>query len=374
MRLMYLLLVFISLVCFLPDFDDDILDLLSDSDSEDKAPKKRVKPKIQLKTASKRDESTSKDDKPITSNTANITEKAGSDFERPRTSHGRQPQTNGVDSSIEPTATEKASNKVDILKLDSTPERRVEPSNQSIKSTRESFNSTKVDFDDEDDDILSGMGLDESNSKPTASSKKQQGSRLDELLGKKQKQAPTPEEPKNSAASVLSGNVKDEEEDGFQFGGYLPSAATDSSGSKLPTSRRRRGSDSLTSRPSSAPSQTKKTVRFAEAVENNDRPSSSPVTNDAPKPVVKGSRKNGVAAQTTVSEKDEGSSFSRKPPLPRKKTEPADSNNVHSEKQETVKPEEGRDVKAESNTTEAEESFVSNNDRCVQLKKVSYLC
>ena len=342
------------------------MDLLSDSDSEDKAPKKRVKPKIQLKTNPKRDESaTNHDSKPITSSST-TTEHTESDFERPKTGHGRQSQSD-TSSSAQPVA---KSGKVDILKLDSTPEHLKSSfrSTKASKSLGESFNSTNVDFGDGDDDILSGMGFDDSSSKASVSAKRK-GSRLDELLGKKK---PVQVVDENKQPTGLTengvGDLNNGDEDGFQFGGYLPSAATDSSsahGQKLPAAKRRQNSDSLTFRPSSAPGPGKKTVRFAEAVENENRPSSSPATNDTPKPALKGTRRASTQDQDSKA-KDGSTSFSGKPPLPRK-SEPAGLTAVSKGQGEVIEtPQDDKDkMIAETNATGGEESLADNNDRFV---------
>lgn len=346
--------------------------MLSDSDSEDKVPKKRVKPKIQLKTNPKREESGLNDSKPITSNNTTA-EHTGADFERPKTSHGHQSQSDTPSSSSSAAAQPvEKSNKADILKLDATPEHLKQGTNISRSIGESSFNSTKIDFDDEDDDILSGMGLDDSNSKAITSSKQQQRqrSRLDELLGKKKPVAAVDENKKPIGPADDGEGMKVGEEDGFQFGGYLPSAATESSttsGSKLPSSRRQQNSDSLTFRPSSAPGPAKKTVRFAEEVENTNRPSSSPAVNEAPKPAIKGTRKTGPPEQT-LNKKEGNNSLSKRPPLPRK-SEPAGlvaTNKTQNMSQEIPQPEEQRGVNTtESNVTGSEESQVDNNNRFV---------
>ena len=199
--------------------DDDLLDLLSDGDGDDAAVRKRTKP---------RTPSLEQDGKPITS----VAE------ERPRSGRGSDDRRSDV---VESSAEQKDI-QVEVEK-GHKPE-----SSTALKDRKvESFNSSLFG-----DDLLSGMGLADSG-----------GSKVSDLLGNVRKPA---------GEGGLTGDV---EEEGYRFGGYSPSVAS----LEKPPSGIRRGSegDSLTSRPSSAPSTSvKKSVRFADTVETSDRPSSSP--------------------------------------------------------------------------------------------------
>ena len=328
--------------------DEDLLDLLSDDDTKDPTPKKRTKPRIQLKTIRPKLEGSAavdalqqpqSDGKPITSRDAGPDMDSGREAtaseldsvpDRPRTSHGR-PSMRDVRISSEAenlmvaTGAPKSTggdSEPSILKLDS-------PMHQSAAS-RKPRGSVSMDFSDDDDDILSGMGL-EDEAPPLRSSagglihtsRERRGSKLDELLGTAPKkpamtaklgtESPKTEKTKAVGSSGLNTDSNGEE-DGYQFGGYVPSVASGEAGkpTSLPSGRRRLSSDgdslSLTSRPNSAPA--KKSVRFADTVETGDRPSSSPSVSEGAKMPLKGSRK--------LSGSKKGESGLRKPPLPRK--------------------------------------------------------
>lgn len=277
--------------------------------------KKRAKPRIQLRTTRSKPESSAplrEDGKPITYGEGDsiggeeeglLAEFGGMELgERPRTSHGRPLSGEAVPTagSITRTGRSERSSQPDILTLDS------------------SFNTPRanaaVDFGDDDDDILSGMGLDDSGPpRKEKGLKETRGSRIDDLLGtttRKPALKTDREREKSSKAkpTLTEGRTSDGEEDGYMFGSYLPSAASGSSGKPrgLPTARRTSvDAESLTSRPSSAPSSgAKKSVRFADTVETSDRPSSSPAANESS---VQGRRRRKEKEDT-----------SKKPPLPRK--------------------------------------------------------
>ena len=323
-----------------PELDDDLLDLLSDSDHEDVGPKKRAKPTIQLKTSrtSAKPEIGSRNlgGKPITSeggidNGEGMGDREGpGGLDRPKTSRGKSPleklaelQNGGIGES-------KERGGADVLRLDSPPEQcsaapsiTTTPLRTHSRPAADSGISSKIDFGDDEDDLLSGMGLDDngtsSKTKDLGIFGTKRGSKLDELFGTTarkpsgrqltktaERKAENAKQPQRGAAKIGGGGEEEEEEEeeGYQFGGYLPSAALGSD------SRRRHNSeDSLTSRPSSAPA--KKSVRFADTVdvETTDRPSSSPAVSDPPKPSLKGGRKGG-----TVGRQREEDETSRKPP------------------------------------------------------------
>ena len=330
--------------------DDDLLDLLSDSGDEDLAPKKREKPKIQLKSKPKSTtttattspahlaEDTPHDGKPITSISSVVNGNSTNVLERPRTSRGNQNTMNSNKSSDPPQLLPTSENKtkspatsgVDVMKLD-----------ESL--TAGSLNSTQVNFDDAGDDLLSGMGLDDSDviggsaELPRERQPERRGSMLDELLGTKNSST------KSAEKKLKKEKDSDGEGDEFKFGGYLPSAAADSALSTTPTHSNksnlkipsgRRGSselsDILTSRPGSAPTLAKKSVRFADTTETNDRPSSSPATSVATTAPPTGSHGGGSKKSTSaevlasssevdVSSKQKSEGL-KKPPLPRRAT------------------------------------------------------
>ena len=358
-------------ICTLDFDDDDLLDLLSDSGDEDLAPKKRGKPKIQIKsksttpttpTSPPADHDTAgghKDGKPITltSTTPSVTV-ATDETDRPRTSRGGKLDSMDSVFSSDSTLASKSKNKfssassslgTDILKLDHP-----SPSKPTTPTGRSSLNSTQIDFDDDEDDFLSGMGLDDSAGDVIGSSKQglggkqteRRGTMLDDLLGTKGSSASKLTE--NKSRSDRRDGVKKtddgdgEEEEGFQFGGYMPSSAADSSNTttlstksnlKLPSGRRKGSSelsDSLTTRPGSAPAPAaRKSVRFADSVETSERPSSSPAVSEAARatpPSLLGAR-DGRRAETgavstdsdrSSSSKLDGGEGGKKPPLPRR--------------------------------------------------------
>ena len=305
-------------------------------------PKKRAKPTIQLKTSrtSAKPEIGSRNlgGKPITSeggidNGEGMGDREGpGGLDRPKTSRGKSPleklaelQNGGIGES-------KERGGADVLRLDSPPEQcsaapsiTTTPLRTHSRPAADSGISSKIDFGDDEDDLLSGMGLDDngtsSKTKNSGIFGTKRGSKVDELFGTTarkpfsrqltktvERKAENAKQPQRGAAKIGGGGEEEEEEEGYQFGGYLPSVALGSD------SRRRHSSEeSLTSRPSSAPA--KKSVRFADTVdvETSDRPSSSPAVTDPPKPSLKGGRKGG-----TVGRQREEDETSRKPPLPRK--------------------------------------------------------
>ena len=339
------------------ELDDDLLDLLSDGDTEDPAPKKRTKPRIQLRTgrakpeggaATNASQGLQSDGKPITSGERKTENRAdGSPSmdgggeatasemdsvpDHPRTRH-RGPVTGDTTAGSEAENRAVATGVSEGAGGDSKPSLPKQDSSlrRSVPSQKPR-GSVGVDLDG--DDLLSGMGLEDEEPALTRSSTGglvgapgvRRGSKLDELLGTAPKK-PSPKTEKlgargdktkaagPTATSGLSTSRSTGEEDGYQFGGYVPSVA---SGASKPTSlpsgmMRRLGSDgdplSLTSRPTSAPA--KKSVRFADTVETSDRPSSSPSVSEVTKAPLKGSRKS--------SGPKEGEGGSRKPPLSRK--------------------------------------------------------
>ena len=323
------------------ELDDDLLDLLSDSDHEDTAPKKRAKPTIQLKTSrtSTKPEtgSSSLDGKPITSkgdtdNGGGMGDGEGTGgLECPTTSRGKSVLEKPEELEDGGGGENKEKGGADVLRLDSPPEQRPAPSITTTpvrtrsRPAVDSAIGSKIDFGEDEDDLLSGMGLDDngtsSKTKDSGIFGTKRGSKVDELFGTAarrttgrsltktaEKMTQNAKQPQRGAAEIGGGGEEEEEEEGYQFGGYLPSVALGGD------SRRRHSSEeSLTSRPSSAPA--KKSVRFADTVdvEASDRPSSSPAVTDPPKPSLKGNKKGSAVGRPR--EVDE---VSRKPPLPRK--------------------------------------------------------
>ena len=383
--------------CFV-DFDDDLLDLLSDSGDEDLAPKKREKPKIQLKSKSKPVESaptpindvTQEDNgKPITfSSNINISSKE--ELDRPRTSRGKQSLTDDNVSS-EPASLPSAPPKgkknpsgADVLTMDF-------PSKQNAPAG--SLNSTQIDFGDEDDDLLTGLGLDDEDSSVIGSAKlgkkpERRGSMLDELLGKSSSSA--------KAAKIKLKEHRDEDKqdsdaegEGFQFGGYLPTVASESTAAattvnnkprlKVPSGRRNSSelSDSLTSRPGSAPSPVKKSVRFVDTIETSERPSSSPASSEVskPPPGSRGARRPTATAATSdqVTPQQHTGDGAKKPPLPRRsntnssgksKESAGDMETTGSRAEEEEKPNlEQGDGSKENKTATENQSITDGSDR-----------
>ena len=259
----------------LPDFEDEILDLLSDG--EDMAPKTRTKPKIKLSIKKpKPQEPTNTDSNPITSPTEGLAP-SGNELERPSTNRGlptkeKEPSTMETVTKATPTLVPVKEGGADILKVET-----------SKKKTNDSKNT--VTFDDDDEDILGGMGFDDEKtpSKPKTTTPT---SRLDDLLGtSKSSKAQSKSKPSSRTEETEVKSANGEGEDGsLQFGGYVPSSVGGSGGPtrrgslKLPSGRRRGSSEldsSVMDRPSTAPSPVRKSVHFAENLEMNERPASS---------------------------------------------------------------------------------------------------
>ena len=225
-----------------------------------------------------------------------------------------------------------------------------------------SLKSAQVEFDDDDDgdDLLSGMGLDDSDvtsgaKQPGKGTPERRGSTLDDILGKKSTASSNLEAKEdNKMPSTKAKKLREDdgtmddndEEDGFQFGGYTPSAANGSSPltssqakkPRLKVPQGRRGlskptlpQDALTARPGSAPSPVvKKSVRFSDTVETSDRPLSSPATTTATTSEGGGvanpiSGSHGNQRTSASFDKEETSNVSKrssegakKPPLPKR--------------------------------------------------------
>ena len=223
-----------------------------------------------------------------------------------------------------------------------------------------SLKSAQVEFDDDEGyDLLSGMGLDDSDvtsaaKQPGKGKPERRGSALNDLLGKKSTaslKAAKEDNKKPTSSSTKAKKIgeddstmdNDEEGDGFQFGGYVPSAASGSSPStssqakkpRLKVPQGRRGfseltlpPDALTARPGSAPSSVvKKSVRFSDTVETSDRPLSSPATTTTSEGGVTNpvSGSHGNQRTSASFDKEETSSASKrssegakKPPLPKR--------------------------------------------------------
>lgn len=376
----YLNIIYVHVHCTLHlpiDFDeDDLLDLLSDSGDEDLAPKKREKPKIQIKSKSSLsatstptvpapgsslvdNKDTQNDGKPITSANFTAGNCEGDDIERPRTSSGKQGVADSINSSSLPlsippalsaseTKPKQSSSTFapDILKID-------HPSAKASTSGG-SLNSTQIDFDDDEDDILSGMGLDDSDVVDSAKSKvggkkemdkRGSSSMLEESLGAKKKSSSIKPKTESKKVGQLGDDASNGKEDDFQFGGYLPSAAADDSTTtstataqanksnlKVPSERRRSTEflDSLTTRPGSAPTSAKKSVRFSDTIEMSDRPSSSPAAGEVSKqpPSTREGRRTALVDAPSELEglsAKVGGDGAKKPPLPRRSATAVDS-------------------------------------------------
>ena len=313
-----------------PDLDDDILDLLSDGDHGDVVPKTRTKPKIQLRTSrgSKASEGSSLDGKPTTSEEGVDDNGRGEEGkgrgggqDSPKLSHWKSEVEKQED--LDGRSKSKEKGRADIWDS-SSEQQRPAVSTKSAKSqsaTVSSFSSSKIDFSEDGDDLLLGMGLDDSRTSTTSKdSGTRRGSKMDELLGTVARKTTGPggqpaQSEKNKVENVKSTAESGErEEENYHFGGYLPSVALD--GGSLKPRRRYSSDDALTSRPSTAPA--KKSVRFADMVETSDRPSSSPAVTEPPKPSLKGTRRSASAGRTK-----EGGEASRRPPLPQRMNTPA---------------------------------------------------
>ena len=350
-----------------PEDIDDLLDLLSDSGDEDQTPKKREKPLIPLTSKLKPDAPTTStptpptltngedpaiqdNGKPITSTATKSTINENDEIERPRTSRGKQDLVDTKGSSDYVSApgkeSKKSSSGANVLTLDSS-------SKQSAPAG--SLKSAQVEFDDDEgDDLLSGMGLDDSDviglaKQPGKGKPERRGSVLDELLGKKSSAASKEAQYNRSKTTATKAkklgeddSTKDSDGEGesFQFGGYVPSAASGDSSSnsgqakkprlKVPTGRRGFSElslppDALTARPGSAPSPAvKKSVRFSDTVETSDRPLSSPAATNEGGVTNPISDSHSNRRTATSSDKEEALSASKqnsegakKPPLPR---------------------------------------------------------
>lgn len=205
-------------MCVFADYEDDILDILSDGDTE--PPKRRTKLKH-----NKKSEANKPDDKPITLPT---TEAPGPSLAMDTHTH-----------------TKKSSD---------------------AKST--------VTFDD-DDDVLGGLGFDEpvpttASRSPTATSAGS-NSRLDDLLGMNKPSGKSSAKAKTKPVTVQDAKTTaaSDPDNSFQFGSYVPSSVESKpkkrSSLKIPSGRRRGSSDidpTLVTRPSTASSVPKKSVRF----------------------------------------------------------------------------------------------------------------
>ena len=312
------------------DFDDDLLDLLSDS--EDIAPKKRTKPKIQLTQKSKQ-HTAKPDGKPITS-IKDDSVLPDLDLERPGTSRGN-PLLENNPRHLATAVQKESSTDTNVLTLDSPHQSNIVSrrslSAKSSESSR-SVHGRGVDFDEDDDDILGSMGFDDSStqsSKRGSSKADASSTRLDDLLGVGKPKSKPDAGSKSTHFSSGIGNTSTTttDEDSFQFGSYVPSSVDISSASpkqslKLPSGRRRGSSEldtSITTRPNSAPSPAKKSVHFAQKLESSERPSSSPSISEPKKPSLK-VEKVTVDKQTSKrapgSTSKDGVPRSRKPPLP----------------------------------------------------------
>ena len=301
------------------DFEDEILDLLSDG--EDMAPKTRTKPKIQLIVKKPKPQEPSKaDDKPITSPTEGHAS-SGIELERPGTSRGlpqsnQEPGTTKTVAMATPTLVPVKEGNADVLK--------VETSNKKTNDSK-----SIVTFDD-DDDILGGLGFDDEKP-PSRHKATTPTSRLDDLLGVNKSSSMQSKQSKTKSSSKAdeTGTAISEADDGgFQFGGYIPSSVGDVSGPsrrgslKLPSGRRR-GSSELDSRVTDKPntsSPVRKSVHFAENLETSEKPASSSVK----------SRRSSLKGEKTTppsldkqsvksvlpGEDSNGRQLSRKPPLP----------------------------------------------------------
>ena len=298
-----LLLCLLYKYCMHSDFDDDLLDLFSDD--VDIVPKKRGKPSFDLTGSKPRAGSSKPDSNPTTSLSQQqplSPHTHANEIERPKSRHApkQESQTEQLPSPTHHT--------VDVLCV-SSPARHPKPANST------------VDFGDDDGDILTDLGLLEDTSTVALKSKpttqKADGSRLTELLGRKEPMAGSGIVASEPKVVKVSPSVKEErEEDGFNFGAYQPSIASERRHQRrgIP-SEGRRGTldDSLTARPSTAPAPEKKSVRFAENLEA-ERPSSSPATNGTPKPSLRmSSRLDAPQTETKPT-----AAASKRPPLPRK--------------------------------------------------------
>jgi len=239
------------MVVFCADFDDDILDILSDG--EDTAPKKRTKPVIQLNKTPRETDS-----KLITSNT--------DEPERPGTSRGKPHAHRELPSFSEPIQEPTPAKQDNVLKVHDT---------RPAKTKSKEKNA--VSFDD-NDDILGGLGF-ETEQTPSKPRGAMATSRLDDLLGvnKSEAKSTAPKTSRQRNKDIAKTNPGNKDDD-FQFGGYVPSsieAPPKRSGLKLPSGRRRGENETITTRPSTAPSPAKKSVHFAETLEVSDRPQSS---------------------------------------------------------------------------------------------------
>ncbi len=184
---------------------------------------------------------------------------------------------------------------LDTSKLDSKPI--TLPSTLEPKETAKKLSDAKstVTFDD-DDDILGGLGFNESITTRSTSVAPPTNTRLDDLLGtnKPSKSAITITPKSTTLQDSKQDSVKADAnigdlENSFQFGSYVPSLvegrSTKRSSLKVPSGRRKGSTNidpTLPTRPSTASPVVKKSVRFPKDLE---RPSTAttPATVSSPK-------------------------------------------------------------------------------------------
>ena len=237
---------------FTADFDDDLLSLLSD-EPEEKTSGVRHRPKFQMKSRQKGPDMATSGESSSSGHLTDVVEgqleqvamSDGSE-ERPKSRRGHSQPPERLS---KPSIPSSSSSGLDILtrgsvsrneggiSIEKTSEGERLESNVSEGRKRveekRSHSTSRVDFEGEDD-LLSGLGLsDEDTSQPKS------------FLGQKRLSRPLDLEKTDGKRSMesKSGETEDKEE-GYMFGGYLPSVASGSRRVGLPTSEERSGRSS----------------------------------------------------------------------------------------------------------------------------------
>ena len=140
--------------------------------------------------------------------------------------------------------------------------------------------SLQITFDDDDDaDLLSGLGFDDNDKKEKPAKPAAQKKQGTSGLASKEPPSSSTASRKQGAGGLGGKKLDDsfaaevggegDTEEPVQFGGYVPSVADSSRPKSVLGRKRRADSEFITTRPSTAPSPAKKTVRFSEDLEQS---------------------------------------------------------------------------------------------------------